>query len=268
MKVGPYFLLVGLVSANSLDHGIFDWVNSFDGGYVNPRMEMRREFPDDETSIIGVFATETIEEGQLLVRVPWENTITGFPVELEDYETDEDYERALLLSKCETIRKLSHEMKLGNSSEYAPYINYLNDQPAGQLPEWWSEEGKELLKTVLGWSQNDNVSELPPKYSFHWLDQIHEEWCGFSMDDEITKKAAMLVMQRADDDTLIPAYDSLNHPIGKEHHNARIEYKRGKGNSHRLYASQRIEKGQQLHISYNFCDMCGNRYHSYGTPGK
>ena len=31
------------------------------GGYVNPKLELRREIPDNPNSPMGVYATETIE---------------------------------------------------------------------------------------------------------------------------------------------------------------------------------------------------------------
>ena len=52
------------------DFGIFDWIHNAPGGYVNPKQEYRYENPNDPKSRKGIFAKETIKEGEVLMSVP------------------------------------------------------------------------------------------------------------------------------------------------------------------------------------------------------
>ena len=184
--------------AENIDFGLADWVNSMEGGYFNPKQEIRRDNPSDPQSIVGVFARERIEEGELLNRVPWEAII----MPEDDYEpVDDELEEEAELS-CAAARKLAKEMRLGKDSRYAPYILYLLNQPHGQIPSSWSAEGRQLLQTVLGGTPNN--PRIPPNSAMSWME---EDWfvsCSGDKEDELATQAAMLVVQRADDDLMVP----------------------------------------------------------------
>ena len=74
----------------------------------------------------------------------------------------------------------------------------------------------------------------------------------------------MQLITRGDDDTLTPVYDMYNHRNGEKWLNTSpkmVEEKR-----HEMYASQDIEKGEEIYLSYNQCLDCYNRHYDYGTP--
>lgn len=158
---------------------LVDYFTTRKGVYYSPKQQIRYE-----RGMMGVFATRRIEEGELLCSVPWSATINaGRPI---------DYPSHLV---CDTVRNLVREMKLGDESEFGPYVKYLLNQRHGQLPSAWSKPAKELLRRVL-----DDV--LPP---FSATD-LNEDWhdaCG-GADNALENNAAMLVIQRAEDDLMVP----------------------------------------------------------------
>ena len=170
------------------------------GGYFNPKQEIRRENPDDPTSVVGVFAKEQILEEELLNRVPWNAIIDPIKDydELDEFEDDEA-DRDLA---CTTARMVAKEMRLGKNSRFAPYALYLLNQPLGQLPSAWSPEGKALLSTLLGGTSSK--PQIPPTDITSWLDENWINECGGGNDDAFTAHAFMLVVQRADDDIMVP----------------------------------------------------------------
>lgn len=181
-----------------LDYGLVDWLTTREGGFWNPKQEIRLVDPEDPTSMRGVFAKERIESGELLCNVPWDSLITSF-----DPYTGEEWKDETDLS-CRTVRNLIRHLKLGNTSSLAPYIAYLQDQPTGRVLSSWSTPGKELLEEILG--GYDEFQTLPPIYPFQWVENWVED-CNGNIEDELEMQAAMLIVQRADEDVLIPLYD-------------------------------------------------------------
>jgi len=57
---------------------ITEWIIG-SGGFVDPRQLVRQAYPDDPSSGCGVFATEKIESGELLLTVPWHIVMKGEP---------------------------------------------------------------------------------------------------------------------------------------------------------------------------------------------
>ena len=221
----------------------------------NRKQHVRREFPDDPTSAIGVFAAEDISEGEILFSLPW-NAMINDQRTAGAKGADAPDEGAI---ECNTVRNLIDEMKLGDESKYAPYVKYLMNQRAGQLPSAWSKEGKALLFEVLG-----GVNTLPPKHPYHWIsDDWHQGCKGGS--DPLEENAAMLVVQRAEDDLMIPLYDMYNHRNGHYHNtiNHRVD-----GKEFYMTASRDIVKGEQIYNSYNLCSGCAGRKGAYGTAGE
>ena len=225
---------------------LVEWFEEREGTEFNPKQEIRREVPSDPNSVLGVFATDDIAKGEVLVSIPWDTIIhAGYRV------TDPP---PLV---CDTARRLANEMRKGDGSDFAPYANYLMKQRAGELPSAWSEAGKELFKEVLG-------EELPPSEPVSWLEEDWREDCNGST-DPLDERAALLVVQRAEDDLMIPVYDMYSHRNGKYHN---IDNNREEGKRFYLTAKRDIAKGEQLYNSYNMCNNCGGRANSYGTPGK
>jgi hypothetical protein len=168
---------------------IFNWIAGSTGGYVTPKQGVRRAVPGDVTTPLGVYATKRIEAGELVTKIPWENIIKS---------DDPDEEGQMC---CGTVRSVAREMKLGNASKYAPYAIYLKSEPPNQIPSSWSKASQDLLLEVV----RHNL--IPPEDPLKW---ITEEWlgrCKGDPNDKVGIEAALLVVQRADDSIMVPAYD-------------------------------------------------------------
>ena len=227
---------------------IFDWVSETQDGYITPKLELRRETPGNPNSPMGVYAKEPIESGEPIVRVPWSVII----------KSDDPKERASQMS-CGTVRNVAKEMRLGAESEYAPYAVYLNGEADAQIPSTWSKPAQEFLLEIL------DHETIPPENPTDWLDDDWFRRCRGNPNDEFGVKAALMIIQRADDAIMIPAYDNLNHRNGNwTNTNTEIEI----GHYHITTATKPIEAGDQIYISYNMCEECGGRRSGYGTAGK
>jgi hypothetical protein len=228
-------------------------MHNSEGGYVNPKQEFRYENPDDPSnSYLGVFAKERIEPGEILVTVPWYRILRS------DNPNGKGH-----MSWCGTVTAVAREMALGEHSEWAPYVKYLSDQPEGQLPSAWSEAAQVLLHKLVGRERKAII--IPPAHPSDWLTDDWYDHCGGLPSDRLSAKAAMLIVQRSDDDIMIPAYDMYNHRNGKW---MNTETYTVDGEKQESRALRSIEPGEQLYISYNMCRQCGGRAEGYGSAGK
>eukprot|EP01083_Nonionella_stella_P090271 252213_1 len=128
---------------------VVKWVRS-KGGYFNDKIEIRRVDPNDSSSIFGVFANSAIDAHERLIGIPRECYIDIFDQAIDS--DIEDWHQSLYFYRknmCMLCQELITEMKLGDESEFAPYVAYLKTQKPGQLPVNWSEAGKNLLRHVL-----------------------------------------------------------------------------------------------------------------------
>ena len=236
------------------DYGIFDWIHNSPGGYVNPKQEFQYI---EGTNIPGMFATENIRKGEVLVKIPWSHVLK--PDEGDSKTKGEQM-------ACSTVATVIREMKLDSESDYAPYVQYLNAQSSNQLPSAWSLPAQNLLRQVVG-GLSVYKPEIPPAEPTEWLQDDWFDVCDeASRDDELGQKAALLVVQRSDDNIMIPAYDMYNHRNGKYYMNTSTKIKRGQ--YHITKAKRDIKAGEEIYISYNHCDECGGRNTNYGTGGK
>ena len=200
---------------------------------------------DDPSTPLGVYAKRPIKEGEVIARIPWQTIITS---------DDPDEEGQMC---CGLVRAIAREMRLGDRSEYAPYAVYLNSEPDGQIPSSWSEAGKKLLVDIL-------QDQMYPDYPVEWITKDWYERCGGDPRDKISAKAAMLVVQRSDDEIMIPGYDAYNHRNGNWT-NAAQEIVQKK--YHETTALRDIEVGEEILISYDKCEECDGRHFGYGTGG-
>lgn len=249
-------------------NALIQWIKD-SKGYFHDSLEMKRTDPSDVTSYFGMFATNDIKANTLLMSIPRETI-------LED-PTGADIE----FVQCGLIENLADQLRLGDQSNFAPYVNYLlKTQPQGQLPSAWSTAGKELLMRVLGhenftWENAmanlhrfgdlklKNI--LPPEEPITWVLDFHDA-CGKDgyEFDNLDEHAAMLVIQRAWDDVLLPLYDTLNHRNG-EWLNTRSDENGVHNGDVKVYAKRDIKKGEEIYTSYNMCEDCGARVKTYGT---
>ena len=223
-------------------------------GYFNPKIEMRRSDPSTSGSGFGIFAKEDIAAKSLLFRVP-----TNIILDSLDTMEDQPLQTTMV---CGAVRNLAKELKLGNESDHAAYVNYLLDtQLPGQLPSAWSDAGKTLLTRFL--EGDDGTVTFPPEYPIEWIaDDWHQDCEG--SEDPMEEYAALLVVQRAWDHLLIPVYDMMNHRNGESmntmSNNARD------GDPVKVQANRDIKAGEEIYTTYNMCDDCEERYTRYGTP--
>jgi hypothetical protein len=239
--------LVFAASRQEFDHGLIEWLVA-KGGYFNPKQEIRPELTNNQTSRLGIFSAELIEEGEVLSSIPWDIII------------GEEEEEGLRIS-CNTVQSLTREIKLGEESKYAPYISHLLAQKKDQLPSSWSEGGKDLFVEVLGKDKpailNAEAVEL---LEFDWF-----ELCGGKEDDALSADVAMLVKQHAQDGLMIPISNLYTHRNGPWYNTKKVVTE---GVAYKILARRTIEVGEQIHDSVYDCDDCDEYDEYYGTPGK
>ncbi len=240
-------------TSTSTEHhaaALIEWLEQEPGGFFHPSLEMRRSDPSSASSPFGMFATAFIPADALLLRIP-------HSLILNSTEADP----ALTPLVCGTVRNLAHHLRLAHQSHYAPYVTYLLDtQPPGQLPSAWSKAGQSLLLRFLG---DDGNAAFPPEYPVDWITDDWHEQCDGSA-DPLDEYAALLVVQRAWDDLLIPVYDMMSHRNGWRM-NTRSSPVHEDG-AVTVSARRDIHPGEEMYTTYNLCEDCGARYHSYGTP--
>uniref|UniRef100_A0A7S4MR63 PABS domain-containing protein n=1 Tax=Odontella aurita TaxID=265563 RepID=A0A7S4MR63_9STRA len=164
---------------------------------------------------------------------------------------------------CDTARNLLKEMKLGDESHYAPYVNYLLDGNRGQLPSAWSPEGQEIIATIIG-------NEMAPE---DVTDVLFDYRCGYPHDGEDEEEdedkeekslrdyAYQSLIARSWDDIVIPVFDMINHRNGRWKNTDSNSAHEGKDIT--VFATRNVEAGEQLHLSYNECADCAGNAHSY-----
>lgn len=217
-----------------------EWVEAL-GGLINPKQAFRHEDPLDPSSLFGVFASDDIEEGEILTAIPNECILE-----------DESW------TLCNTTNLVVGELAKGNSSLFAPFVASLQDtldRHSGQLFSSWSPAGKELLETLLG----DGV--LPPKKPFRY--QRQWEKCDCQDDDcALRRDVAHLLFTHGEDLSLVPLSEKYNH--NKRLASAKLVFPKKGPFGLKVKATRDIQEGEQIYLDYRH----GGSYNSpkYGTP--
>ena len=236
-------------SKSTADYGntVIDWIRS-KGGFVNPKLEIRKEDDSNPDSFYGMFSNDDIQEDEVLLSIPQDCLLTS---ELEEPDWI-----------CTTSKNLVREMELGNSSKYAAYVEYLSSLPVGQLPSHWSDQGKQLLCKVTGEPSNQI---LPPLDVASWIETDYVTQCdGNDSEDNLHEQHVFLmVIQRGWDDILVPIYDMMNHRNGKWLNTKSLGVRE---NVVEVLAKKIIRAGDEVYTSYDQCEDCGGRSDTYGTP--
>lgn len=240
---------------------LINWLRA-NGAFLNDKLEIRHINPDDPTSPRGLFALESLEEGESVCNIPWDLMITPGEDTVKRPEDKIEIERPeSKLWDCGTIDAVIEE--LGKSEDdMTPYGKYLLSQPRGYTLGFWSEEGKELF-----WEMTDD-EKLPPIYIEDPLEEW-DEYCDGDVENDDHVFAVMLVKARADYQYLVPFYDMMNHNNGKT--NVAHKYDPYKGDpidktGYEIVTSKPILAGDELYISYNQCVICQEYYDWFGTP--
>lgn len=246
-------LVISSSTSTEIALELIEWVNKRRNGFFHPKLQVRHRSSDDGLTI---FVKERIEEGEILSQIPWTIIIKS-----DSNIQDEDVPEGNL--DCGLVRNLAKELKLDYKSKYAPYIKYLLSVRNGQIPSGWSEAGKLLIHEILGGANQ----EIPPGSITSMLDDEWFEACNGDENDATSTKAAELVMQRDDNDLMVPLYDLIEHRNGN-YTNTKTNLVEKK--YHQTIASRPIEPGEQVYKSYDLCEDCNEDAIElgYGTSGK
>jgi hypothetical protein len=221
---------------------LIEWIKSQSGAFINNKQEFRLQDPLDPTSGTGIFAVERIEKGEILCKIP-DNLMI---------QPDNDYDRDdSNVPNCGTVWALIHEMELGDESRFAPYVRYLLTRPRGQIPETWSDAGYDTLREIYG--EEDPDDWLDTNFMETWHEECKQ---GGSKDNPLYDHMAMQVVQRAEDEQMIPFYDMYNHRNG---HWLNTRQNFHDDDSLEISASRTIQAGELIYNSYNMCDLCTAR---------
>ena len=158
-----------------------------------------------------------------------------------------------LFESCQSIRNLANELKLGDKSQYKPYVNYLLTQKTDGMPGEWSTAAQSFLyNTIL-------LGQLPP-HRDDWFNsagyKLYQDKCGGDPTDPMDRFAYYLTSSRDEDTLMIPIYDMMNHSNDPKKLNT-LSYKPKKvGDSFVFKASRRIEPMEEIYNCYTRCTVC------------
>ena len=101
------------------------------GAYVNPKIVVRHLIPTDPTSIRGIFATDTIANGETVYSIPWK-------LILKPRNNSDDVNSKLPMDddECGTFEAVANSMRNGGKT---PYGKYLLNQPKDYTAAFWSQ---------------------------------------------------------------------------------------------------------------------------------
>lgn len=169
-------------------------------------------------------------------------------VKADTYDYDEYFD-----INCDALHEMYHQFQLGDKSKYAPYINYLKNQPAGRIPSEWSKAGKDLLIQIL--DQREGHQGLPP---YHVLDRYENEWLGECQgeDTPLARSAFFQLISRDEDGLMVPFFDMHNHSNDPKQLNTIPSKPKTEGKPFTMRATRDIQPGEQIIISYNRCHGC------------
>lgn len=182
------------IPADVVASDLIGWLRD-NGAYINEKLEVRHLVPGDESSPRGIFATEALDVGETLCRIPSNLVVKSSGELLEGEEWPH----------CSTIRAVIEAMSGDGAT---PYGRYLLSQPRNYLPGYWSDAGQELLLTMLEVTSGRELTEfdeLPPHGIDEAFDEIGEE-CKGDISNPVYRHAAMMVQARADYEYMVPFY--------------------------------------------------------------
>ena len=240
---------------------LIDWIKS-NGGYIHPNARIGL---DPTGQYRGVFVKSVggeeggtssgIEKDSLLCEIPWDLMVKPPNYNYNDFDTN-----------CDALCEMYHQFQLGDDSKYAPYVNYLKNQPNGHIPSEWSESGKKLLRKIL---DQENSIGLPPLNALNNFENVWMEECGFE-DTPLARSAFFQFSSRDEDNLMVPFFDMHNHSNDPKKLNT-IPYKPDNiGDPFTMHATRDILPGEQIIISYNRCHGCwfDEEYHDCDTSSS
>mmetsp|Transcript_27066 Transcript_27066/g.33194 ORF Transcript_27066/g.33194 Transcript_27066/m.33194 type:complete len:443 (-) Transcript_27066:160-1488(-) len=234
-----------------LTSNLIAWMKT-NGAFISDKIEIQRfQPPGVDYKIRGVFAKEDLAKDEMILEVPWSLIVQPSP---EDDEYDD----------CSTMVNIFLDMK---DDEGTPYGKYLKAQPRNYIRKFWSIEGQQLLRDMMGplgpdYTPSDTSNFWRKRCGKRYNDKIFGASAKTTTDD-LLLHAAMITLARADDYLMVPFYDMFNHRNGDRWYNA--AHVMEEGSSQGLAAKRTVKRGEQLFLSYNQCNICGGRIHWHGT---
>jgi hypothetical protein len=223
------FVVTALANATERESNLITWIRSA-GGVVSHHHIIRRENPDDPSSLRGIFAVEDIRAGTLLADIPF-SAIIG-PNNSEGDPND----------MCGTPLSLKREMDLGGASFFAPYLKLIDRDPF--LPLKYSKKGQQLLLgKILGLSMGWHGDIL------EWYEKV----CGLDIEnDPVGVQATLITVTRScahndfDGSLMVPYFDMFNFRGGRYLNTIT----HGNATNFRVIAWKDIPAGEQLYVDY------------------
>jgi hypothetical protein len=167
---------------------LIEWINS-NGGFIHPNARIGL---DPTGQYRGVFVknvddedggtSDGIKDDDIIAKIPWDLIVKPLKYRYNDFGTN-----------CDALHEMYRQFQLGDESKYAPYINYLKNQPAGRIPSEWSESGKHLLRRIL--DQEEGKVGLPPYDALDRFEQIWMKECR-GEDTPLARAAFFRMIQR------------------------------------------------------------------------
>ncbi|KAL3938001.1 MAG: hypothetical protein SGBAC_007003 [Bacillariaceae sp.] len=224
-----------------------NWLNDMEEGYFNPKIQIRRANPEDPNSYFGIFAAQDLDKDELLMYIPPEARI-------HTDKKDGGYTEVL----CELAWTLHWEFDQGYSGDFIHYVNYLQQQRRDIIPAVWSQQAKDLLMKVQDelYMKDFEPATAHATHLVNWIEEWFQKPCFMNTDGNECLHPYFLavVTQRGFDHMLVPIYDFFNH------HNNNVNIYNRKSIYHRtgfdVYASRKVEKGEELFFSYHNCPDC------------
>jgi len=233
-----------------------EWLRSR-GGYVADELEFRRLDVDDPESPFGMFTSGDIPAGRTVIRIPPDSLLgTG-----DELRTDDT---------CLTVANLARQRKLGNNSEYEPYVSYLYEGfSVSGVPSAWSEPAQDLLDDIIG-IELPTAGTMTTMSFRRFCPDTDATMHGITVTEEELEEAYLIWLPRAWEEFMCPVFDMINHrnghwrnidstsprsarSSGSREEEEEKEDGQGGGAALKVYATRDIRAGEQLYLSYNNC---------------
>ncbi len=160
-------------------NALYEWIHG-NGGYVNPKLIITTG-SDPSWNVRGIFTHDTISSDETLFRIPSDLALCH-----QEF--------------CDVVTALSHEILLGPSSFWWPYISIMEDHEL-DLPYTWNDEERDLLGGLY-----------PKRLSTH---TAHDICPMLDITDDTNIRALQLVGSRSAKNQgyicMVPLFDSINH---------------------------------------------------------
>ena len=176
------------VSASETTQNLIDWIVS-QGGEYNPK-QAEKTFQNGKMR--GIFATQDIAAGEVLLKVPWDSILGAKGATHEKLREESigrqehqhfEFQGQYMAPQCRVIKDVYQEVQKKDDSFFAPYLRYLsllseniNDAFLPQIPAMWSQEARDLLEDI-----NDHGG-VPP-FQHGLFTTMNHDWFGACIED-------------------------------------------------------------------------------------